>query len=281
MPTVRTLQTGTVSVAEYRCGAGPAPPAVVECHAAWSISYVRRGSFGCACGGRHFQLVPGSVLLGRPGQEYRCTHDHHDGGDDCLAFFFAPEALDELRQRAALWHAGAAPPLAALVTLGELAQSVVVHQHEVGLDEVGLALAARFVDLLAGRTRQRARVATADHRRIVHSALWIEAHSDQPIALDDMAKAAGLSAYHYLRVFSGVFEVTPHQYLVRTRLRKAARLLADGDRPITEVALDVGFADLSNFVRSFGRAAGVSPRAFRQAARGERKILQERLAAPP
>ena len=155
------------------------------------------------------------------------------------------------------------------MTLGELAQSVVVHQHEVGLDEVGLALAARFVDLLAGRTRQRARVATADHRRIVHSALWIEAHSDQPIALDDMAKAAGLSAYHYLRVFSGVFEVTPHQYLVRTRLRKAARLLAEGDRPITEVALDVGFADLSNFVRSFGRAAGVSPRAFRQVARGE------------
>jgi AraC-like DNA-binding protein len=43
--------------------------------------------------------------------------------------------------------------------------------------------------------------------------------------------------------------------------------------------MDVGFADLSNFVRTFHRAAGVSPRAFRRAARGERKILQERLAS--
>jgi AraC family transcriptional regulator len=71
--------------------------------------------------------------------------------------------------------------------------------------------------------------------------------------------------------------VTPHQYLVRVRLRHAARLLADDWRSITDVALEVGFADLSNFVRTFRRAAGVSPRSFRLAARGERKILQERL----
>jgi len=64
---------------------------------------------------------------------------------------------------------------------------------------------------------------------------------------------------------------------VRTRLRRAARLLAEGDSPVTEVALDSGFADLSNFVRSFHRAAGTSPREFRRAARGERKILQERI----
>ena len=72
----------------------------------------------------------------------------------------------------------------------------------------------------------------------------------------------------------------PHQYLVRARLRRAARALADSDRAITEVAYDCGFGDLSNFVRSFHRAAGVSPRGFRRAARGDRKILQERLAHP-
>jgi AraC-like DNA-binding protein len=71
--------------------------------------------------------------------------------------------------------------------------------------------------------------------------------------------------------------VTPHQYLLRCRLRRAAGLLADDGRPVTEVAYEAGFADLSNFVRSFRRAAGVSPRTFRKAARGERKILQERL----
>ena len=88
-----------------------------------------------------------------------------------------------------------------------------------------------------------------------------------------------MSPFHFLRVFARVLGVPPHQYLVRARLRRAARLLADGERSITDVALDVGFADLSNFVRTFHRAAGVSPGHFRRAARGDRKILQERLAA--
>ena len=70
--------------------------------------------------------------------------------------------------------------------------------------------------------------------------------------------------------------MTPQQYLVRSRLRHAARLLADEDIPVTDVAYDVGFADLSNFVRTFHRAAGVSPRKFREASRGMRKIFQER-----
>ena len=73
--------------------------------------------------------------------------------------------------------------------------------------------------------------------------------------------------------------MTPHQYLIRSRLRRAARLLADATRPIGEIAFDVGFGDLSNFVRTFHRAAGVSPRRFRQAARGDRKIFQDRLGA--
>ena len=73
--------------------------------------------------------------------------------------------------------------------------------------------------------------------------------------------------------------VTPHQYLVRSRLRHAARLLADESRAVTDVAFDVGFGDLSNFVRTFHRAAGVSPRGFRNAAKGDRKIFQDRLTA--
>jgi AraC-like DNA-binding protein len=95
-----------------------------------------------------------------------------------------------------------------------------------------------------------------------------------------MAREAGLSTFHFLRLFARVLGVTPHQYLVRSRLRRAARLLADGDRPVTDVAFDVGFGDLSNFVNAFRRAAGVSPRAFRKLANGERKIYQDRIAAP-
>jgi AraC-like DNA-binding protein len=56
--------------------------------------------------------------------------------------------------------------------------------------------------------------------------------------------------------------VTPHQYVLRVRLRRAAKLLARGGMAVTEVALECGFADLSNFVRTFRRAAGVPPARF-------------------
>ena len=71
--------------------------------------------------------------------------------------------------------------------------------------------------------------------------------------------------------------MTPHQYLVQCRLRRAARLLAEPGRSITDIAYDVGFGDLSNFVRSFRRAAGLSPGAFRKASKAERNFCQERL----
>jgi AraC-like DNA-binding protein len=134
---------------------------------------------------------------------------------------------------------------------------------------------------LRGRASDRParRAATErDRRRAVDAALWIDAHSHEEVDLDRAATEAGLSAFHFLRLFGKVLGVTPHQYLVRSRLRRAARWLADDARSITDVAFAVGFGDLSNFVRTFHRAAGVSPRAFRNAAKGDRKILQDRLA---
>jgi AraC-like DNA-binding protein len=68
---------------------------------------------------------------------------------------------------------------------------------------------------------------------------------------------------------------------VTSRLEDFAFHVCDAlyERDVPDVALDVGFGDLSNFVRTFHRAAGVSPRRFRQAARGDRKILQDRLVS--
>src|SRR6202007_2931295 len=164
------------------------------------------------------------------------------------------------------------------MVLGELAQAAADGQSDIGLDEVGHLLAQRLVEVVSGSTKKPARVTARDRRPAVKAALWIDANSHREIELKDAAKQAGISPFHFLRLFSGVLGVTPHQYLVRSRLRHAARLLADRDIAITDVAYDVGFGDLSNFVRTFHRAAGVSPLRFRQASRGMRKIFQERLA---
>jgi AraC-like DNA-binding protein len=164
------------------------------------------------------------------------------------------------------------------MVLGELAQAAADGRSDVGLDEIGLWLTARCVAVVSGRAPVSREISARDRRRAVHAALWIDAHAAEAIDLDAAAREAGLSSFHFLRIFTRVVGVTPKQYVIRSRLGRAARMLAEGDQPITEIALDVGFGDLSNFVRTFHRAAGVSPRRFRQASRGDRKILQDRIA---
>jgi len=272
------LSTDSLSVIDFRCQARPGDPAFAELHHGYTIAYVRKGSFGYSVRGRDFELVTGSTLLGHDGDEYICSHDHVCG-DECLSFHLTPELIESIGADGKLWRTASLPPVPEMVVLGELAQAAAEGRSDLGLDEIGLTLAARFIQLANGQKQRRAPAASArDRRRAVEAALWFDAHATEPVDLESAARAAGLSAFHFLRLFSGVLGVTPHQYLLRARLRHAARLLAEADHPITDIAYDVGFGDLSNFVRSFHRAAGISPRGFRRAARGDRQILQEQLA---
>ncbi|WP_437549777.1 AraC family transcriptional regulator [Sorangium sp. So ce327] len=276
---VTTLVRGdAISVVDYRCRSGPGDAPFAELHRGFSVSYVRKGSFGYRVRGEAFELVAGSLLVGHPGDEYTCSHEHVVG-DECLSFQLAPALVEALGDGAGAFRAGGLPPVPELMVLGELAQAAAEGRSDLGVDEVGVLLSARFVEVASGRKRRPPDTGARDRRRAVEAALWLDEHAHEPIDLEGAAREVGLSPFHFLRVFGKVVGVTPHQYLVRARLRRAARLLADSARSITDIALDVGFGDLSNFVRTFHRAAGVSPRGFRKAARGDRKIFQDRLAA--
>jgi AraC-like DNA-binding protein len=276
MDATRLLTTASMTVSEFRCDAGPGDRPFAEVRAGHSIAYVRAGSFGCHCRAGFFELVTGSMLVGAPGDEYTCTHEHVCG-DVCLSFHFAEDLVDALGRREA-WRIGATPPLPELMVLGELARTAADGNSDIGLAEVGQILAGRFIDVVSDKARKPATPNARDRRRAVEAALWIDENSCTEVDLEQAARQVDLSPFHFLRLFSAVLGVTPHQYLVRSRLRHAARLLADDGIAVTDIAYDVGFGDLSNFVRTFRRAAGVSPTKFRQASRGMRKILQERLA---
>jgi AraC-like DNA-binding protein len=267
-----------VSVIDYRCAAGPKDTPFAEFHRDFSVSYVRKGSFGCRVGSRSFELVAGSILVGHPGDEYVCTHEH-GGGDECLSFHLAPALIEALGYRSDIWRSVCAPPLPELMVLGELAQAAAEGRSNIGLDELAILLAGRMVSLLSGQQSRPAEARPSDRRRAVEAALWIDANAHEPIDLGSLAGMFQLSPFHFLRIFSRIMGVTPHQYLIRSRLRRAARLLACDERPITEVAFEVGFGDLSNFVRTFHRAAAVSPRGFRRGARGLGMVFHHRLAS--
>jgi AraC family transcriptional regulator len=280
VPTITQLQTGSLAVIDYRCDAKPGDRPYAEIHHRYSVSYVRAGTFGCRTRGMSYELVAGSVLVGYPGDEYLCVHDHHVRGDECLSFQLDPEFIDALGGDRRVWRCGAIAPRPELMVLGELAQAAADGANDIGLDEVGMLFAARFVRQMYGRPLPSVSARSADRRRAVEAAVWIDAHSHQPMSLERAARQIGLSAFHFLRLFAKVLGVTPHQYLVRSRLRRAARLLADGTQPVTEIAYQAGFEDLSNFTRTFHRAAGVSPRRFRQAAQGRSRIFQVQLGPP-
>jgi AraC-like DNA-binding protein len=248
-------------------------------HAGYSLSYVRRGSFGCRTLGAEHELTAGAVMIGRPEREYVATHPHHCQGDECLSIKLSSELAESL-DADSLWRLARVPPLPELMVLGELAQAAAEGQTGVGIDEAALAFAGKCAQLTSG-SDSRPGVDGRARRRVVAAALWLEAHAAEAIGLEDAAREARLSPFHFLRLFQRVLGVTPHQYLLRLRLARAARLLADASLSVTDVALEAGFADLSNFVRTFRRAAGVSPGEFRKnASRRVRKNLQVRLALP-
>jgi AraC-like DNA-binding protein len=191
-----------------------------------------------------------------------------------LSIQLSSELVEAIGDGRRTWRSGAVSPLPELMVFGELAQAAASGHADIGLDEAGMLLAACLVRQVSDRSALLKSTRSTDRRRAVEAAMWIDAHAHQEVPLERAAQEAGLSPFHFLRLFAKVLGVTPHQYLVRSRLRRAARLLANDTRSVTDVAYDAGFADISNFIRTFHRAAGVSPRRFREVAQGNRKILQ-------
>jgi len=96
----------------------------------------------------------------------------------------------------------------------------------------------------------------------------IEARPDANLSLASLARDSGLSPYHFLRTFERLTGVTPHQFVLRARLREAAMRLVTEPRKVRkviDVALDSGFGDVSNFNRAFRAEFGVTPLEYRRA----------------
>jgi AraC-like DNA-binding protein len=252
------------------CTLGRADKPYPEVHApdAWTVALVRRGTFRYrSTESNHRQsLREGWLLFGRPGAEYECSHDH-DGGDECASLAIPREILEDVasvanvREKSLLATPPALPPLPKVAALLEHAR----RRGVADLDEVGYLVVESILAHASRRTpAEIARHPT--HVGRMHQAMArIEATCGDPLPLRQLAASVGLSAFHFLRVFRSVTGTTPHQYLIGARLRLAVRKLLDTDLPVTQIAYDVGFQDLSNFVNTFRRVVGRSPGAYRRA----------------
>jgi AraC-like DNA-binding protein len=85
----------------------------------------------------------------------------------------------------------------------------------------------------------------------------------EPLAVDDLARAAGFSRAHFSREFRRTFGESPHSYLLTRRLERAAALLRNTDYSVARICFDVGLQSVGSFTTSFTRTYGVSPTAYR------------------
>ncbi len=266
-------------MSEHHCALGPFDRPFAERHEGFVIALVRSGVFCYATEGRTRVMGPGCVLLGSPGQEYVCSHEY-GCGDVCTAFEYGPAAIGEISRSVGRditrFPVAALAPQPRIDVLHRLIQEAVERPGSgPAIDELAWALGVRVV---TATFDVRVAANGAAERRTDRDRVWaavrhIEACLVEPLTLEDLARAAGLSPFHFLRLFRRETGLTPHQYLIRARLRRAVSLLRDTSIPITEVAYEVGFGDLSNFVRTFHRQVGCPPQAFRRG-RLDRNFLQ-------
>lgn len=268
------------TVAEVLCTSGPQDRPFEEQHDSYTIAMVTagtfqyRGSAGCEF------MSPGSLVLGNAGEYFECGHEH-GAGDHCLAFWYTPEYFEQLAADAGSHkpffpvlrlpplREFSAPSARALARLNEsklqVGASAISAEAAAAWEEISINLAARAIRL-AGDRAPAEDASPSTIARVTRVLRMIERQNDTGLALGDLARQAGLSPYHFLRIFEMLTGLTPHQYILRSRLRQAAVHLAAGSEKVLDIALDCGFGDVSNFNRAFRAEFGASPREFRKSA---------------
>jgi AraC-like DNA-binding protein len=262
----KTLASGHGwQVSDVVCTAVAGDKPFEEEHRSFCVAAVTSGTFRYRTRQGTAMLAPGAILLGNPRACYECGHEH-GAGDRCLSFHFSPAYLERVvADLPGVQRLGFAdprlPPLPALAPL--LAEAEAARETGDGdaFEELGLRMAAAVAT--AGSSTTARTPSRRDQKRVAEAVRLIELNADRPLSLSELAGGAATSPYHFLRIFRHVAGMTPYQFLLRTRLHRAAVRLRASNAAISTIAFDAGFNDLSTFNRRFRREMGEPPGAYR------------------
>jgi AraC family transcriptional regulator len=265
-------------ISDVVCTSGPQDCSFEEQHSWFSIAVVAAGSFQYRCKAGRELMTPGSLLLGNAGEYFECGHEHA-GGDRCISFQYAPDYFESLELSARGFSGfgiGRLPPLRALSPLVAQACGALAGYRNISWEELSILFAGRAAQLISGVSARGTGCPPGATARVTQAVRMIERHVDAALDLQCLAREARLSPYHFLRTFTHLTGLTPHQYILRGRLREAALRLADAEGPtlskVLDIALDCGFGDVSNFNRAFRAEFGMNPRAYRMQPQGRIRV---------
>jgi AraC family transcriptional regulator len=257
-------------VEDVICTHGPRDRAFEEQHKNYTIALVAAGSFQYRGENGHELMSAGSFLLASAGEYFECRHDHGNG-DRCIAFSYTPEYFERLAPEIVKKDSGfrvlRLPAMRELAPLVARAGAGLMQPGLTSWEEISLEVAAQTVQLASNGTvpsglRKQFPSSEARVTRVLRR-IERDLHGGLDLSISRLAQEAGLSAYHFLRTFEAVAGTTPHQYLLRMRLREAAVRLSTEPEKVLDIALDCGFGDVSNFNRAFRAEFGASPRRYR------------------
>ncbi len=261
---------------EFICSAGPSDRPFEEMYKGFSISAVMSRTFQYRSSDGDAILAPGSLLLGNHGTCYQCGHEH-GVGDRCLSFHYGPEFFEALLTdvagggNVAFARAFLPPVEESISLLAQLEAAAETGEFET----LAYDMAAMAVTASGDGGRRTLSTTSRDERRISDALRHIEAAADERLTLAMLADLVGMSRYHFLRTFRRVVGMTPHQYVLRTRMQRAAARIRHSDESISAIAFDSGFEDLSTFNRRFLQVVGETPSTFR------RRTTRRRAPAAP
>lgn len=159
------------------------------------------------------------------------------------------------------------PPSKAVLPTVSLIEAT-LGQQEADMEVVAHDLAAIALGLAIGSVAVNGNVQKEHERRVSQIIRHIETTAydleNNATSLAALANQTRLSRYHFLRIFRKFVGIPPHQYILSLRLKRAAVVTRTTNTPLSIVALEAGFNDLSTFIRQFRGIMGVSPREYRR-----------------
>lgn len=270
---VTILLAGTlVTIQEIRHALGKEhfdPPE--EFAAEHSISFVDRGGFDVSLGGAPSGMSSERLLVSRPGLSLRFRHQDRFPDDVCTSVLFDEGAfLDALGRTRAL--PAVLPMTNRLASLRLRLIEATEAGDRLGAESVAGSLVEAAAEAADGEPVRRFGAAQLAWyaRRIDRARERMDRGFAEPLSLSVLAREAGMSPFHFARVFRELEGIPPHRYLTGVRLRGAARLLSEGES-VTAACFSAGFSNLSHFSRSFSRRYGVTPSRFS----GSRRVPPE------
>lgn len=214
-------------------------------------------------------LNPGAITVLPAGTNFSCRIDQPL---DFVTLYLTPEFYRRVAERNGMSEGPVLRPSCAVQD--DLLRSMILRLRAEAAQETGgnpryaeslaSAVAMHLMrDYTQVRRLEPSRIAIALPvlRRVTEH---IEANLPEPIPLTRLAQIAGLSPWHFARVFKEATGVTPHTYVIRARLQRAQERLREGEASLAEIATQTGFCDQSHLARHFRRVFGLSPSAWRR-----------------